>query len=94
MTNPFPCYSIGSDGDSKLIICDQDKKLKVYKGTSLSSETALLDSPVAMNVIYTETSMVKLLCLQVVLVFDDVVCSPVSRQSLLLLDQIYSFTDN
>ena len=47
---------LNSDGDSKLIICDLDKKLKVFKGTSLIVEHSLLDIPVSMCVTYTETS--------------------------------------
>lgn len=46
------------DGDSKLCICDLDKKLKIYKGTTLAVEYAILDTPVAMCVIYSETTMV------------------------------------
>jgi len=45
---------LNSDGDNKLLICDIDKKLKVYKGTALIVEHALLDSPVSMCVTYTE----------------------------------------
>lgn len=47
---------LNSDGDNKLIVCDLDKKLKVYKGTSLIVEHALLDTPVSMCVAYTETT--------------------------------------
>jgi len=46
------------DGDSKLCICDLEKKLKVYKGTTLAVEYGLLDVPVAMSIIYTEVAMV------------------------------------
>ncbi len=49
---------LNCDGDSKLCICDLDKKLKVYKGTSLIVEYAILDTPVAMCITYTETSLV------------------------------------
>jgi len=45
---------LNSDGDNKLLICDIDKKLKVYKGTGLIVEHALLDYPVSMCVTYTE----------------------------------------
>ena len=56
------CVRLGDlmgDGDSKLCICDVDKKLKVYKGTSLMVEYSLLDSPVAMCMIYTELGVVR-----------------------------------
>lgn len=46
------------DGDSKLCVCDLDKKLKIYKGTSLAVEYAILDTPVAMRIIYSELSLV------------------------------------
>ncbi len=49
---------INGDGDSKLCICDFEKKIKVYKGTSLVVEYALLDQPVAMCVTYSENSIV------------------------------------
>jgi hypothetical protein len=49
------------DGDSKLCICDLDKKLKIYKGTALAVEYAILDTPVAMSIIYSELSMVGLI---------------------------------
>jgi hypothetical protein len=51
---------LNGDGDSKLCVCDFEKKLKVYKGTSLVVEYALLDVPVAMCITYTETSMVRI----------------------------------
>jgi Bardet-Biedl syndrome 1 protein len=47
---------LNGDGDSKLCVCDFDKKLKVYKGTNLVVEYALLDVPVAMCIVYTELS--------------------------------------
>uniref|UniRef100_A0A7S0XEZ2 Bardet-Biedl syndrome 1 N-terminal domain-containing protein n=1 Tax=Chromulina nebulosa TaxID=96789 RepID=A0A7S0XEZ2_9STRA len=48
---------INGDGDTKLIICENDKRLKVYKGTTLSAECQLLASPVAVAVIYNELSV-------------------------------------
>jgi len=48
------------DGDSKLCICDLDKKLKIYKGTTLAVEYAILDTPVAMCIIYSEATMVNI----------------------------------
>ena len=55
------CVRLGdlfADGDYKLLIIDLAKKLKVYKGTSLINEYALLDSPVAACIFYTDTTMV------------------------------------
>ena len=53
---------LSSDGDSKLLICDSSKKLKVYRGTTLAMETDLLDSPVALCVTFTELASVSHLC--------------------------------
>lgn len=55
-----PCVRLADldcDGDSKLCICDQDKKLKIYKGTSLAVEYAILDTPVAMCITYAESTL-------------------------------------
>ena len=46
------------DGDNKLLVCDIDKKLKVYKGTSLIVEHALLDNPISMCITNSELSTV------------------------------------
>jgi Bardet-Biedl syndrome 1 protein len=40
------------DGDHKLLIADIDKKLKVFKGTSIVSEHVLLEIPVALCCFY------------------------------------------
>ena len=56
------CVRLGdlfADGDSKMLICDLDKKLKVYKGTTMLHEYALLDSPVAACLFYTDTFVVR-----------------------------------
>mmetsp|Transcript_13797 Transcript_13797/g.22981 ORF Transcript_13797/g.22981 Transcript_13797/m.22981 type:complete len:603 (+) Transcript_13797:119-1927(+) len=45
------------DGDSKLCVCDLDKKLKIYKGTTLAVEYAILDNPVALCIIHSELSL-------------------------------------
>mmetsp|Transcript_15923 Transcript_15923/g.35247 ORF Transcript_15923/g.35247 Transcript_15923/m.35247 type:complete len:481 (+) Transcript_15923:78-1520(+) len=45
------------DGDSKLCICDLDKKLKIYKGTTLAVEYAILDTPVALCIIHSEYTL-------------------------------------
>lgn len=41
-----------ADGDHKLIVADDDRKLKIYKGTNLQSEHALIDAPVALTTFY------------------------------------------
>lgn len=46
------------NSDYKLCLCDFEKKLKVFKGTSLISDYAILDVPISMRVTYTETTMV------------------------------------
>ena len=38
---------VGADGEYRLIVADQDRKMKVYKGTGVGSVHALLDVPVA-----------------------------------------------
>lgn len=48
---------LNCDGDSKLCVCDQENKLKIYKGTSLLNEHALLVPPVAMSVIQIDMTM-------------------------------------
>lgn len=58
------CVRLGdlfADGDTKMLICDLNKKLKVYKGTSMINEYALLDSPVACCIFYTDTLSVCIL---------------------------------
>lgn len=58
------CVRLGdlfADGDSKLLICDLSKKLKVYKGTTMLHEYALLDSPVATVIFYTDTLAVSVM---------------------------------
>lgn len=49
-----------AEGESKLLIADGDKKLKVYKGTSLYKELALLDVPSAMAVFYSDLNQPQL----------------------------------
>eukprot|EP00026_Physarum_polycephalum_P004109 Phypoly_transcript_04126.p1 GENE.Phypoly_transcript_04126~~Phypoly_transcript_04126.p1 ORF type:complete len:331 (+),score=40.13 Phypoly_transcript_04126:151-1143(+) len=46
-----------SDGDYKLVVADLDKKLKIFKGTSLVLEHALLEIPVAVCCYYMDLSM-------------------------------------
>lgn len=49
---------LNCDGDAKLVICDYDKKIRVYRGTSLVTETSIIDVPIAMCVTYMEASLV------------------------------------
>lgn len=52
-----PCVrlaDLNATGEYLLLIADADKKLKVYKGTSLASEHALLDVPSALAIFYTD----------------------------------------
>lgn len=52
---------LNCDGDSKLCVCDYDKKLRVYKGTNMVMEYAVLDIPIAIGVAYMEASIVSVL---------------------------------
>lgn len=58
MTSNIRLADLSGDGDSKLCICDLDKKFKIFKGTAMMMEYALLDVPVAMCVTYTEVTSV------------------------------------
>ena len=49
---------INADGDNKLIVCDLDKNLKIFKGTSLITEIELLDTPISCAVIYCDNTVV------------------------------------
>lgn len=53
------------DGDFKLVVADAERRLKVYRNTSLISENVLLDTPVSMCVTYTETSKPRVPCVSV-----------------------------
>lgn len=50
---------LNCDGDSKLVVCDYDKKLRVYQGTNLLLEYAILDTPVAMTITYMDSALVR-----------------------------------
>ncbi len=55
-----PCIrlaDLNGDGEHRLLVGDSDRKLKIYKGTALVSEHALLDVPVALCAFYTDTNM-------------------------------------
>lgn len=45
-----------ADGEFRLLIADAEKKLKVYKGTGLVSEHALLESPSALACFYSDNA--------------------------------------
>eukprot|EP00935_MAST-01C_sp_MAST-1C-sp1_P000776 g776.t1 len=55
-----PCIrlaDLNGDGEHRLLVGDSDRKLKIYKGTALVSEHALLDVPVALCAFYTDTNV-------------------------------------
>mmetsp|Transcript_47681 Transcript_47681/g.152835 ORF Transcript_47681/g.152835 Transcript_47681/m.152835 type:complete len:596 (+) Transcript_47681:319-2106(+) len=56
---------LNGDGDWRLLVADSDKKLKVWRGTTLSSEHALLDLPVAIATFYSDASQPRLPALAV-----------------------------
>ncbi len=62
---------LNGDGDFKLCVCDIEKTMKIFKGTQLITECDLLETPVALSVIYTELSMV---CLFVHLILNFHYC--------------------
>jgi len=52
-----PCVrfaDLSGDGDSKLIVANWDKRLKIFTGTTLLSENMLLDAPVSICTFYPE----------------------------------------
>ena len=52
-----PCVrlaDISADGEHRLLVADADKKLKVFKGTSLQSEHALMERPSALECYYSD----------------------------------------
>jgi hypothetical protein len=52
LSNCVRLADLSADGDYKLIVADADRKLKIFKGTSLHSEHALLDVPSAVACFY------------------------------------------
>ena len=50
----FVLLTCPGDGDAKLIVADADRKLKIFKGTSLLSEHLLLDVPVALCTFFSD----------------------------------------
>lgn len=58
-----PCIAtadLAGDSDWRLLVANSDKKLKVWKGTSLLAEHKLLDEPVAMSPFYSDGDQFKL----------------------------------
>lgn len=64
----------------KLIICDTERKvMRVYKGTWLLMETQLLDTPVALAVIYSEATVPRIASIAVcnyIKLFQHPRCAP------------------
>ncbi|KAF0715103.1 hypothetical protein AaE_011407 [Aphanomyces astaci] len=55
-TNCVQLADVYGDGDNKLIVADADRRLKMYKGSTLMSEQALLGVPVALSVYFSEST--------------------------------------
>lgn len=55
-SNCIRFVDLTGDGDTKLVICNQDKKFRVFKGTSQLIEYPLLDIATAMCVIYMDSA--------------------------------------
>ncbi|KAF0718135.1 Aste57867_1873 [Aphanomyces stellatus] len=53
-TNCIQLADVYGDGDYKLLVADMDRRLKMYKGSSLMSEQAILGVPVGLAVFYSE----------------------------------------
>lgn len=54
------CVKLGdvySDGDYKLLVCDLNHSLKVFKGISLMHESPIIDTyvPIALSIVYSDT---------------------------------------
>ena len=47
---------LNADNSNVLLVADHEKKMKVYKGTSIISENKLLETPVSLCVFYTDNS--------------------------------------
>ncbi|GIL69347.1 hypothetical protein Vretimale_13465 [Volvox reticuliferus] len=63
-----PCVhtcNLFGDGDNRLVIADEDRKLKVWKGTQKASEHQLLDTPVAICSFISDNSQPRLPALAV-----------------------------
>ena len=44
------------DGEDKLVVADQEGKMRVYRGTSMMAEHALLDQPSALACFYSDNN--------------------------------------
>ena len=44
------------DNDSKLVVCDLNKKLKIYKGHALAFENSIPETPIALAITYSDNS--------------------------------------
>ncbi len=86
---------LNCDGDSKLCICDHDKKMRVYKGTNLVMEYAILDVPTAMCITYMEVSLVRCISLFPLfppeLAFHSLACQLSRSRLALMCSSIASF---
>lgn len=47
---------VSNDGEQRLCVCTHDKKLRVYEGISHPHSVSILDLPVALEVIFTDSS--------------------------------------
>jgi Bardet-Biedl syndrome 1 protein len=56
---------VHADGQHRLLVADAERKLKVFKGTGLQSEHALLDTPQAMSIFYDSASKPLIPCVAV-----------------------------
>lgn len=55
-TSCMALVDVYGDGDSKLVVADADKRLKMYKGTTLYGEQAILGNPSAVSIFYSDTN--------------------------------------
>lgn len=51
-SNCMTLVDVYGDGDAKLIVADADRRLKMYKGSSLHGEQAILGTPSAISYFY------------------------------------------
>jgi Bardet-Biedl syndrome 1 protein len=51
-SNCMALVDVYGDGDSKLVVADSDRRLKMYKGSSLHGEQAILGVPSAISFFY------------------------------------------
>lgn len=58
-TSCISLVDLNCDGDSKLCVCDFDKKLRIFKGTNSILDYEILEVPVSMKITYMDNSMVR-----------------------------------